>query len=287
MIENLFLLCHWAANVFNVEDLQISCFHLYFLLVSFCMIAELVSYCRVGKICKIFIERPSHKNAVDRNTASELLAAFRKFEDDSEAHVCVLGGAGGTFCAGADLKSIAVGQPNRLEAVGAGPMGPSRLFVDKPIIAAVQGHAVAGGLELALWADLRVAEESSVLGVFCRNVGVPLIDGGTIRLVQAIGLSRALDLILTGRAVAAKEAHQMGLVNRVVPDGEGVNAAMSLAKTLSEFPQAALRADRRSAHHFAYMSMQSALIAEFTNGLPSLSEGVVGARNFSSRHPKL
>src|SRR5688572_17074155 len=172
-----------------------------------------------GPITTVILGRPEVKNAVDRATAEALAQAFRDFEADSGALCAVLWGAGGTFCAGADLKAIASGSPNRLEPEGDGPMGPSKMVLSKPVIAAIAGHAVAGGLELALWCDLRVVEEDAVLGVFCRRWGVPLIDGGTVRLPRLIGLSRALDLILTGRAVGASEALAMGLANRVVKTG--------------------------------------------------------------------
>ena len=174
---------------------------------------------RAGPVTTVVVDRPEARNAVDRDTAAALARAFREFEGDAEARVAVLWGAGGTFCAGADLKAIGSGRGNRLDPDGDGPMGPSRMLLTKPTIAAVAGYAVAGGLELALWCDLRVLEEDAVLGVFCRRFGVPLIDGGTIRLPRLIGLSRALDLILTGRGVKSDEALAMGLVNRVVPTG--------------------------------------------------------------------
>src|SRR5579862_9898735 len=203
---------------------------------------------RSGPVTTVVLDRPAAKNAVDRATAEQLADAFRAFDADDAARVAVLYGDHGTFCAGADLKALAAGQPNRVEPDGDGPMGPSRMLLGKPVIAAIAGYAVAGGLELALWCDLRVAETDAVLGVFCRRFGVPLIDGGTIRLPRLIGLSRALDLILTGRAVAADEALAMGLVNRVVPHGEARAAAVALAHQLAALPQAAMLADRASAY---------------------------------------
>ena len=201
---------------------------------------------RSGRVTTVILDRQAAKNAVDRPTAEALADAFRAFDADPEARVGVLYGDHGTFCAGADLKALAKGTPNRVAADGDGPMGPSRMLLGKPVIAAIEGHAVAGGLELALWCDLRVAADDAVLGVFCRRFGVPLIDGGTIRLPRLIGLSRALDLILTGRAVTADEALMMGLVNRVVPPGQARAAAETLAHELAELPQAAMRADRMS-----------------------------------------
>ena len=226
------------------------------------------------------IDRPQVRNAVDRATAQALAQAFRDFET-GPARVAVLTGAGGTFCAGADLRAIAEGEPNRLEADGDAPMGPSRMMLSKPVIAAIAGHAVAGGLELACWADLRVAESDAVLGVFCRRGGVPLIDGGTVRLPRIVGLGRALDLILTGRAVSAQEALEMGLVNRVVPTGQALSAAVELAHQIAAFPPAAMTADRASV--YAGLGLDEALAAEFARGLPALSEGVAGARQFVTR----
>ena len=201
-----------------------------------------------GPVTTIVLHRPEARNAVDRPTAEALLAAVQAFEADADAKVAVLFGEGGTFCAGADLKAIGTERQNRLEPDGAGPMGVSRVITRKPVIAAIAGHAVAGGLELAAWCDLRVAEEDAVLGVFCRRWGVPLIDGGTVRLPRLIGLSRALDLILTGRAVKAAEALQIGLVNRVVPTGTARAAAEALAAELAAFPQQCLQLDRASAY---------------------------------------
>ena len=238
-----------------------------------------------GAVWTIILDRPQARNAVDRPTAEALSAALRAFEADEHASVGVLYGAGGNFCAGADLKAIGEdpARRNRLEPHGDGPMGPSRMLLDKPVIAAIEGFAVAGGLELALWCDLRVAADNATLGVFCRRFGVPLIDGGTVRLPRLIGLSRALDLILTGRPVPASEAVQMGLVNRVAPKGTTLEVARGLALELSRFPQACLRADRRSAYESYGMPLEEALSREFTGGLPVVQqESVTGAQRFSS-----
>jgi enoyl-CoA hydratase len=238
---------------------------------------------REGPVTTVILDRAAVKNAVDRETADQLAAAFRAFDADPEARVAVLYGDHGTFCAGADLKALAGagGGANRVAADGDGPMGPSRMVLGKPVIAAIAGHAVAGGLELALWCDLRVADDDAVLGVFCRRFGVPLIDGGTIRLPRLIGLSRALDLILTGRPVAAAEALAIGLVNRVVPRGEALAAARQLAHQLAELPQAALRADRLSAYQQHDLSLEAALANELAHGAQALAEGVAGARRFA------
>jgi enoyl-CoA hydratase len=232
-------------------------------------------------VTTVVIDRIAQKNAVDRQTAEELAAAFRAFDADPEARVAVLAGDHGTFCAGADLKALASGNPNRVARDGDGPMGPSRMVLSKPVIAAIAGHAVAGGLELALWCDLRVAEEDAVLGVFCRRFGVPLIDGGTIRLPRLIGLSRALDLILTGRAVSAQEALGMGLVNRVVGKGESLAAAQALAAQLAELPQAAMRADRTSAYLQHDLDLPAALLQELELGSAALAEAMTGAARFA------
>jgi enoyl-CoA hydratase len=237
---------------------------------------------RDGPVTIVALDRAAAKNAVDRATAQELADAFRAFEADGAASVAVLTGEHGTFCAGADLKAMAAGNPNRVDPQGDGPMGPSRMLLDKPVIAAIEGHAVAGGLELALWCDLRVAEADAVLGVFCRRFGVPLIDGGTIRLPRLIGLSRALDLILTGRAVAADEALAMGLVNRVVPPGEARAAAVALGQQLAALPQAALLADRASAYAQHDLELPAALAQELQLGSRALAEGLAGAARFAS-----
>ena len=244
-----------------------------------------------GPVTTVVIDRPAVRNAVDRPTAEALAAAFRAFDADAGASVGVLCGEGGAFCAGADLKAIAAGGEtgNRIDPDGDGPMGPSRLLLGKPVIAAIEGHAVAGGLELALWCDLRVVAEDAILGVFCRRWGVPLIDGGTIRLPRLIGLSRALDLILTGRPVGAAEALQMGLANRVVPRGKAREAAEQLAREIAAFPQLCMNDDRRSAYEQIDLSMPEALQNEFRLGLISLQAGLEGAQRFSSgagRHGK-
>jgi enoyl-CoA hydratase len=237
-----------------------------------------------GAVTTVILDRPEVKNAVDRATAAELSAAFQAFDRDEEARVGVLFGAGGTFCAGADLKAIAGGELNQVEASGDGPLGPTRMLLGKPVIAAVSGYAVAGGLELALWCDLRVVEEDATLGVFCRRWGVPLIDGGTVRLPRLIGLSRALDLILTGRAVDAAEALQIGLANRVVPPGTARAAAEELARTLAALPQTCLREDRLSTYEQHGLPLDQALANELRHGLTSLAAGVVeGARAFTDR----
>lgn len=230
-----------------------------------------------GFVTTVVLDRKDARNAVDRATAEALADAFRAFDADPEARVAVLAGAHGTFCAGADLKGIARGTPNRIEREGDGPMGPSRMLLGKPVIAAIAGHAVAGGLELALWCDLRVVEEDAVLGVFCRRWGVPLIDGGTVRLPRIVGLGRALDLILTGRPVGAEEALAMGLANRVVPKGRARAEAEALARTLASFPQTCLREDRRSAYEQHGMALETALANELEHGLRSLSDPELAA----------
>jgi enoyl-CoA hydratase len=247
---------------------------------------------RAGPITTVILARPEARNAVDRATAQALADAFRTFEADDGASVAVLWGEGGAFCAGADLKAIAAGAPNRLEApapppasttepANDGPMGPSRMLLSKPVIAAIAGHAVAGGLELALFCDLRVAEEGSVLGVLCRRFGVPLIDGGTVRLPRIVGLGRALDLILTGRAVDAREALAMGLVDRVVPAGEARAAAEALARSLAALPQTCMREDRLSAYESLDLPFREALANEWRRGMRSLaSDAVAGAQRF-------
>ncbi|SEK54876.1 crotonase/enoyl-CoA hydratase family protein [Rhodococcus maanshanensis] len=237
---------------------------------------------RDGPVTTISINRPSVRNAVDRPTAEALAAAFREFDDDQGAAVAVLHGEGGTFCAGADLKAISSGAGNRVALDGDGPMGISRMRLSKPVIAAIAGHAVAGGLELALWADLRVAEEGAVLGVFCRRWGVPLIDGGTVRLPRLIGTSRAMDLILTGRPVDADEAYRIGLVNRKVPAGEAVAAAQRLAADLAAFPQTCIRQDRLSVLEQEGLTEDQAMLAELRHGVISLADGTLeGATRFA------
>lgn len=236
-----------------------------------------------GHITTVVIERPEVRNAVDRETAGALAEAFREFDQDSNAHVGVFFGDNGSFCAGADLKAIAAGNRNRTEPTGDGPMGPSRMLLSKPVIAAISGYAVAGGLELALWCDLRVMEEDAVLGVFCRRWGIPLIDGGTVRLPRLIGLSRALDLILTGRPVNSAEALSIGLVNRVVANGESRAAAERLAAELAQFPQVCMRGDRMSAYEQFDLDFEAAMANEFHHGLAALKEETVaGAKRFAS-----
>lgn len=233
-----------------------------------------------GVIATVTIDRPQVRNAVDRATAQALADAFRAFEANPDAHVAVLTGAGGTFCAGADLQAIATGSPNRLQPEGDAPMGPSRMALSKPVIAAIEGHAVAGGLELACWADLRLAASDAVLGVFCRRVGVPLIDGGTVRLPRIVGLGRALDLILTGREVGAREALGMGLVDRVVAPGQALAAAHLLAEQIASFPPRAMLADRASVYAGLDVGLEEAMAAEFARGLSAVQQGVAGARRF-------
>ena len=236
---------------------------------------------RDGPVTTIVLNRPEARNAVDRATAAALADAFRTFEADAEASVAVLWGVGGTFCAGADLKAFAAGSGNRVAPDGDGPMGPTRMILSKPVIAAVSGHAVAGGLELACWCDLRVVEEDAVLGVFCRRFGVPLIDGGTVRLPRLIGLSRALDMILTGRPVGASEALAMGLANRIVPKGEALAAAQKLAAEIARFPQATMRGDRRSAYEQEGLELAVALANEFEIGARNLAAARDGAARFA------
>lgn len=239
---------------------------------------------RVGRVAVVTIDRPDARNAVDRPTADALTAALRSADADPEVSAVVLTGANGTFCAGADLKAVAtgdVGRMNRLQPDGDGPMGPTRLEPGKPVIAAIAGHAVAGGLELACWCDLRIVEESAILGVFCRRWGVPLIDGGTVRLPRIVGLGRATDLILTGRPVTAAEALSIGLATRVVPDGSAVDAAVALGEQLASFPQGALRADLQSARAAFDGPLPAVLRAEFERGLTSVVEGAAGAARFA------
>ncbi|MEQ8434586.1 MAG: crotonase/enoyl-CoA hydratase family protein [Oceanicaulis sp.] len=236
-----------------------------------------------GAVFIVTIDRASRRNAVDRATAQALADAFRVFDADDSLSVAVLTGAGGRFCAGADLKAIAEGAPNRVELTGDGPMGPSRMTLSKPVIAAVEGHAVAGGMELALWCDLRVMAEDAVFGVYCRRFGVPLIDGGTVRLPRLIGESRAMDLILTGRSVHAEEALAIGLANRVAKPGQALNGAVALANDIAAFPQTCLRNDRRSVIEAASLSFGDAIANETRLGLETLSSGetVAGATRFT------
>jgi enoyl-CoA hydratase len=244
---------------------------------------------RSGPVTTVILDRPEVRNAVDGPTAAALAEAFADFDADADAAVAVLFGAGGTFCSGADLKAVGTPRGNRTEPDGPGPMGPSRMRLSKPVIAAVAGHAVAGGLELALWCDLRVAEEDAVFGVFCRRWGVPLVDGGTVRLPQVVGLGRALDLILTGRAVPADEAHQMGLVSRIVKHGEAREEAERLALQIAALPQGCMRSDRASALDSVSLTFEDAMANEFARGQtaladPGLRAGVARFRGGAGRH---
>ena len=237
-----------------------------------------------GPILIVTINRPDVRNAVDRATAQALADAFRQFDSDEGKRVAVLTGAGGTFCAGADLKAVASGRGNQLSEDGDGPMGPTRMLLSKPVIAAVEGHAVAGGLELALWCDLRVAANDAVFGVYCRRFGVPLVDGGTVRLPRLIGHSHALDLILTGRGVSGDEALRMGLVNRLVETGTALHAALQLARQLCDLPQTCMRSDRISSYEQWALGWPDAMRNEFHRGLQVIDSGetVAGARRFSA-----
>lgn len=235
-----------------------------------------------GPVRIIGIDRPDRRNAVDRATADALADAFRRFDADESASVAVLYGEGGTFCAGADLKAISDGDPNRVAPDGDGPMGPTRMTLSKPVIAAISGHAVAGGLELALWADLRVVDDDAVFGVFCRRWGVPLIDGGTVRLPRLIGGSRAMDLVLTGRAVPADEALSIGLANRVVPSGTALPAAIALATEIAAFPQTCMRQDRLSVLEQGGLDTDAAIANELRHGMVSLAtDTLAGASRFA------
>ncbi|HTQ19555.1 crotonase/enoyl-CoA hydratase family protein [Mycobacterium sp.] len=237
---------------------------------------------RNGPVTTVIINRPEARNAVNGPTATALYAAFDEFDRDDSASVAVLWGDNGTFCAGADLKAFGTPQANAVHREGPGPMGPTRMVLSKPVIAAVSGHAVAGGLELALWCDLRVAEEDAVFGVFCRRWGVPLIDGGTVRLPRLIGQSRAMDLILTGRGVKADEALAMGLANRVVPKGQAREAAEQLAAQLAALPQQCMRSDRLSALHQWGLSEPEAIDVEFASISRVAAEAMEGAGRFAA-----
>lgn len=237
-----------------------------------------------GPVVVVTIDRPEVRNAVDGPTAEALAGAFRRFDADDALAAAVLTGAGGTFCAGADLKGVAAGRGNHVAEEGDGPMGPTRMLLNKPVIAAVEGHAVAGGLELAIWCDLRVASREAVFGVFCRRWGVPLVDGGTIRLSRALGHSHALDLILTGRGVSGEEAQRMGLANRLVATGEALAEAVRLAKQLAAFPQRCLRSDRLSSYAQWDLTLPAALREETRLGLQVIRSGETqeGAKRFSA-----
>ena len=236
-----------------------------------------------GPVRIVTIDRPEVRNAVDRPTAAALAQAFAAFDADDDIAVAVLTGAGGTFCAGADLKAVSTGRGNRVTPEGDGPMGPTRMLLSKPVIAAVEGHAVAGGLELAVWCDLRVAASDAVFGVYCRRWGVPLIDGGTIRLPRLIGHSHAMDLILTGRGVSGDEARAMGLANRIVAPGHALAAAVELGHQLAAFPQRCLRSDRRSSYDQWSLDLDDALARETQLGLDVIRSGETqaGATRFA------
>jgi enoyl-CoA hydratase len=237
-----------------------------------------------GDVLVVTINRPEVRNAVDAGTARALAEVFRSFDADASLSVAVLAGAAGTFCAGADLKALAVGQGNTLSEVGDGPMGPTRMLLSKPVIAAVEGHAIAGGLELACWCDLRVAARDAVFGVYCRRFGVPLVDLGTIRLPRLIGHSHALDLILTGRGISGDEALRMGLANRLVERGQALEAALELARELAALPQTCLRSDRLSSYEQWPLAIPDAIRNEFRKGLSVIESGetVAGAQRFAS-----
>jgi enoyl-CoA hydratase len=228
-----------------------------------------------GPVTIVTINRPEARNAVDGPTAAELADAFRAFAVDDESLVAVLTGAGGVFCAGADLKGMLDGRGNTVTEDGDGPMGPSRMLLDKPVLAAVEGYAVAGGLELALWCDLRVAARDAVFGVFCRRWGVPLIDGGTVRLPRLIGMSHALDLVLTGRDVAGEEALRMGLANRLVEPGDALSAAIGLAHELAALPPVCMRSDRRSVYEQEGLPLEDAMRNEFHHGTATIATGEI------------
>ncbi len=235
------------------------------------------------RVAVVTIDRPEVRNAIDVPTANALAEAFRRFDQDETALVAVLTGSGGCFCAGADLKAVAAGEQRDFSPEADGPMGPTRMHLSKPVIAAIEGHAVAGGLELALWCDLRVVADDAVLGVFCRRFGVPLIDLGTVRLPRLIGHSRAMDLILTGRPVSAKEAAWMGLANRVVPSGKALDAAIELAEEIASHPQRCMRSDRRSAIEQWAMTENEAMRNELRLGLDTIESGetATGAKHFA------
>lgn len=239
---------------------------------------------RHNRVGIVTINRPHARNAVDGPTASALAAAFTQFDQDDDLDVAILTGAQGTFCAGADLKAVAAGNGNRISTEGDGPMGPTRMLLSKPVIAAVEGFAVAGGLELAAWCDLRVAAQDAVFGVYCRRWGVPLVDGGTIRLTRLLGMSHAMDLILSGRGVSGEEARSMGLANRLTPPGEALNAALELAEQLCAFPQLCMRNDRLSAYQQWSLPLDDALLNETELGLQVIRSGETqaGAARFAS-----
>ncbi len=252
---------------------------------------SVVKYETDGAIATVTITRPEVRNAVDRETAAALAESFRRFDADERLSVAILTGSNAYFCAGADLKAVARGDGNRSAEDGDGPLGCTRMLLRKPVIAAVEGYAVAGGLELALWCDLRVAARNAVFGVFCRRWGVPLVDGGTIRLPRLIGMSNALDMILTGRGVSGDEALRMGLANRIVEPGQALSAARDLATQLAAFPQLCLRSDRMSAYEGWTMPLADAIHNEWRHGIATIRAGetLTGAQRFASgegRHGK-
>lgn len=231
-------------------------------------------------IAVITIDRPDVANAIDRPTAAELATAFRRFDEDSSLSVAVLTGAHGTFCAGADLKAMrepGAARASRVAPDGDGPVGPTRMLLAKPVIAAIEGHAVAGGLELAAWCDMRVAADDAVFGVYCRRWGIPLMDGGTIRLARLLGHSHALDLILTGRGVSGEEALRMGLANRLVAKGQALDAACALAREIASKPQGAVRSDRLSSYEQWSLGLPEALLREYEHGMAALGTGEIGS----------
>jgi enoyl-CoA hydratase len=237
-----------------------------------------------GSVLVVTLDRPEVRNAIDGPTADELAEIFRGFDADEELRVAVLTGEGGCFCAGADLKAVSAGRGNPVRVYGDGPLGPSRMQLRKPVIAAIEGYAVAGGLELALWCDLRVAASDAVFGVYCRRWGVPLIDGGTVRLPRLIGQSHAMDMVLTGRGVSGEEARGMGLANRLVEPGESLRAAIELAQELARFPQRCMRGDRRSLLEQWGLSHESAMRNELRIGMDTLRSGeaLEGASRFAA-----
>jgi enoyl-CoA hydratase len=252
---------------------------------------SIVNYETDGPITIVTINRPAARNAVDRPTATALAEAFRRFDADASLAVAILTGADGFFCAGADLKAVATDRGNRVTADGDGPLGCTRMLLGKPVIAAVEGFAVAGGLELALWCDLRVAARDAVFGVYCRRWGVPLVDGGTIRLPRLIGMSNAMDMILTGRGVSGDEALRMGLANRIVDNGGALAAARELATQIAAFPQRCVRSDRMSAYEAWTLPLPEALANEYRHGIATINSGETreGASRFASgagRHGK-
>jgi len=236
-----------------------------------------VKYETDGAVATVTIDRPDVANAIDAETAGRLVEAFERFEADSYLAVAILTGAGGKFCAGGDLKAMIQGGGITVSADGAGPLGPTRMLLSKPVIAAVEGHAVAGGLELALWCDLRVAARDATFGVYCRRWGIPLCDGGTVRLPRLIGMGHALDMILTGRGVSGEEAARMGLVNRLCETGEALDVARTLANALARLPQTCLRSDRRSAYEQRDLDLGAALRRETELGLAVIGSGETGA----------